>query len=269
MIDSITAKNNTLETIKVVQRGEINEELKVKQIVDRLKVISRIEESELTICSRIPKIVIMDDYNDWIIFRTLAARKGHDTSILDCCQVVKKSLGYDKSNQNFAQAKFDWLKKIASLGKEVKNDVFFLICDRDNASLGFKENGVSVTGYDNVIASIQWKTSKHPPKVHLLSWQRREIKNYLLSYTALSKSGHLDYVNSDDKLASAYRLIEGDPGDNEGIRRLEVKSYITEIIDLPDLGLSAEKLQDYVATMPPTEISSDITNMYTFLAGEL
>ena len=77
------------------------------------------------------------------------------------------------------------------------------------------------------------------------------------------------HVNSDGELGPVHRLKEGDPGDNEGIARLDVKSYITEIIDLTDTGLSTEKLKNYVDTIPPAEISSDITNMYNFLVDKL
>ncbi|MDM6882287.1 ATP-binding protein, partial [Escherichia coli] len=102
----------------------------------------------------------------------------------------------------------------------------------------------------------------------LLAWKRREIKNYLLSYTALTHHGFIEQINNGDLPANSY-LKKNDPGDNSAIRRLNVKHCITKIIDSDGIGLDISKLYSYIELIPPAEISEDIVNMYNFLVEKL
>jgi len=104
-------------------------------------------------------------------------------------------------------------------------------------------------------------------KVHLLAWNRREIKNYLLSFTALNHHDKLSEINNAD-LAHSHHLTENDSGDHDGIRRLAVKQTIAPLVN-GEKGLCPEKLQAYIDLMPPEEISEDIENMYKFIIGKL
>lgn len=116
------------------------------------------------------------------------------------------------------------------------------------------------------INGIQWPRDINT-SVHLLAWKRREIKNYLLSHTALNYHGKLDNINNAD-LAQADHLITNNSGDNGGIRRLAVKDTINPLINGAD-GLCTEKLQTYIDLIPPGEITEDIENMYNFIVSKL
>lgn len=145
----------------------------------------------------------------------------------------------------------------------------FLICDRDEATLDIDpQSGVKVRGqqYREQINGIHWPQGRNV-SVHLLAWKRREIKNYLLSHTALDHHGKLCEINGPG-LAQADHLAANDSGDNDGIRRLAVKDTIDPLINAPD-GLCPQKLQAYIDLIPPQEISQDIENMYNFIVGKL
>jgi hypothetical protein len=103
---------------------------------------------------------------------------------------------------------------------------------------------------------------------YLLAWKRREIKNYLLSYTALAHHHLLGQINNGD-IAQRNHLQPNNPSDNEDIRRLNVKDVINPLINTDGEGLNPEKLQAYIDLIPPDEISEDITNMYNFIIGKL
>lgn len=105
-------------------------------------------------------------------------------------------------------------------------------------------------------------------KLLLLTWKRREIKNYLLSHTALSHHNVLAAINNAD-IALRNHLQPNNPGDNDDIRRLNAKDVIDPLINTKGVGQDIAKLQAYIDLIPPAEISEDITNMYNFIIGKL
>lgn len=269
LLDSITSPKHHIENLKVVEKGLIQENNKVKAIIDRLSVLSWIESIQFDICSKLEHIVLMDDYNDWEIFRQLATRKGLNTDRLLSIQSFKKSSGYGNIAEEFGKAKFDWVRSLLShksRGSRATR-VIFLICDKDEAAIEIdSQTGVVVKGecFKKQIKSLE---TNNNIKIFLLAWQRREIKNYLLSYTALTKHKLLKKVNNSELARKDY-LKKDMPGDNDGIRRLKVKDYITKLIDTTGLGLDAKKLRSYINEIPASEISVDIVNMYNFLVGK-
>lgn len=267
LLDSITANN--FEDIKVVEQGCIRDDDKLKQLIARLSILSRATSVEYEVCAKISHMALLDDYNDWEIFLRLAKRKGLDTSRLDSVYAFKKSSGYENDNHSFGGAKIQWAENLSKVECALVTTQVFLICDRDEATLDIDiESGVKVQGrqYRDSIRAIRWPRGLNV-SVHLLAWTRREIKNYLLSHTALSHHGKLAEINSAE-LAQAHHLVPNDPGDKEGIRRLAVKDTINPLINGPD-GLCQQKLQDYIDLIPPEEISADIENMYNFIVGKL
>ncbi|MGV6827324.1 MAG: AAA family ATPase [bacterium] len=265
LLDSITA--NEFHAIKVVEQGCIRDDDKLKQLIARLSILSRATSVEYEVCAKIGHMALLDDYNDWDIFLRLAARKGLDTSRLDSVYAFKKSSSYASTTESFAKTKLEWTQNLVNADCALVTSQVFLICDRDEAPLNIDPNdGVRVQGreYSDQIREI---TRGKAIQVHLLAWQRREIKNYLLSHTALSHHGKLAEINSAE-LAQAHHLIANYPCDNEGIRRLTVKDTINPLINGPD-GLCLQKLQAYIDLIPSDEISADIENMYNFIVGEL
>ena len=145
-----------------------------------------------------------------------------------------------------------------------------MICDRDEAALDWNAaNGVQVNGqvYRELLGAIRWPQGMRVTP-YLLAWKRREIKNYLLSYTALAHHNLLGQINNGD-IAQRNHLQPNNPGDNDDIRRLNVKDIINPLINTDGEGLDPVKLQAYIDLIPPEEISEDITNMYNFIIGKL
>ncbi len=270
LLDSISAKENRIEHLKVVEHGRINEDNKIKQLISRLSVLSRAKSVEFEVCGKLPNIALLDDYNDWIIFTKLAARAGLDINRLATVHAMKKSSSYATANETFGKGKIDWLHGLSKIESPLVTTQIFLICDRDEAALDWNAaNGVQVNGqvYRVLLNAIQWPhgTNVSP---YLLAWKRREIKNYLLSYTALAHHNLLGQINNGD-IAQRNHLQSNNPGDNDDIRRMNVKDIINPLINTDSEGLDPAKLQAYIDLIPPDEISEDITNMYNFIIGKL
>lgn len=267
LLDSITANENSFKNLKIVDKGKIKEDDKIKTIMDRLSILTRIKDVQFEVCCKLENIVLMDDYNDWTIFYALAKKKGLDVSKLDNLHAIKQSSGYDNLSQKFAQPKLEWIESLLNINSAKKVKRIFMICDKDEAPITYQKDGVQVNGSE-YSKKITMLGNKYKIKIYLLAWQRREIKNYLLSYTALSHHGLIGQVNNGDLPANCF-LKENNSGDNPAISRLNVKPYITKIIDSDGIGLDKSKLYPYIDLIPPNEISNDIENMYNFLVEKL
>lgn len=174
------------------------------------------------------------------------------------------------TTESFGKAKIQWTENLSHVECTLATSQIFLICDRDEAPLSIDPtSGVKVCGakYRDQIRNISWPNG-HNVNVHLLSWRRREIKNYLLSFSALSHHNVLNEINN-DTLAAAHHLQENDPCDNDGIRDLNVKSTVNPFINRDGHGLCLEKLQTYIDLIPPEEVSEDIENMYNFIVRKV
>ena len=271
LLDSISAKENSIEHLKVVEHGRINEDNKIKQLINRLSVLSRAKSVEFEVCGKLPNIALLDDYNDWIIFTKLASRAGLDVNRLATVHAMKKSSSYATVNETFGKSKIDWLHGLSKIESPLVTTQIFLICDRDEAALDWNTaNGVQVNGkvYRELLNAVQWPGGARVLP-YLLAWKRREIKNYLLSYSALQHYGVLGQVNNAELLRAPCYLQQGNPGDNDDIRRLNAKSVIDPLINTDGVGLDTERLQAYIDLIPKEEISEDITNMYNFIIGKL
>ncbi|UGA53682.1 AAA family ATPase [Vibrio sp. VB16] len=268
LLDSITSPKNRFENLKIVEEGLIKEEGKVKAVIERLSNLSRMKSVQFDICSKLKNIVLMDDYNDWTIFLALADRKGLDISQLSSFYVIKQESSCGGGNEELGKKKFDWIESLLASESNRVTENIFLICDKDEALIDFNDNGVSVVGKRSRDAIKKAKGNNKQLRLHFLAWRRREIKTYLLSYTALSDSGLIGEVNN-GRVPADYHLRAGNPGDNDAIRALDVKEYISGLIDTAGVGLDESKLISYVAKIPETEISIDIENMYNFLVSNL
>ncbi|MGA4742808.1 AAA family ATPase [Acinetobacter junii] len=268
LLDSISAKENRIEHLKVVEHGRINEENKIKQLISRLSVLSRAKSVEFEVCGKLPNIALLDDYNDWIIFIKLAARKGLDISRLAQVHAIGKPSSRNDDNEQIGRAKIDWTQSLSKTEAELETQNIFLLCDRDNSNPRWHENGVLLLGAPkDEVSRIRWPGNRRV-QTHLLAWRRREIENYLLSYCALAHFGILDEINS-DQLAQGFHLRGGDPGDNDGIRMLDIKHVVNPLIETQGVGKDLAKIDFYINQIMPEEISEDITNMYNFIIGKL
>lgn len=269
LLDSISAKENRIEHLKVVEKGRISEDNKIKQLVNRLGVLSRAKSVEFEVCGKLPRIALLDDYNDWIIFTKLVSRKGLDAGRLTQIHALKKTSSCASDAERLGQAKVDWVKGLGDSDSQLSTTVIFLICDRDEANPIWQKNGVELAGkpYKDLLKTIRWPNGLNA-NTYLLAWKRREIKNYLLSYTALESVGVLAQINGAN-IAAVDHLKAGESGDNDSIRRVNAKTTIDPLINTDGEGLDPIKLQAYIDLIPPEEISEDITNMYNFIIGKL
>jgi len=277
LLDSISAKENRIEHLKVVEKGRINEDNKIKQLINRLSVLSRAKSVEFEVCGKLPNVALLDDENDWAIFVKLAEKKGHDVTRLSSISPLKKPSSYTNDEDKLGEVKVNWVKALGSSESQIFTRKIFLICDRDEANPNWKPNGVQLAGrtYGELVSSIKWAEG-YRVDTFLLAWKRREIKHYLLSFNALSHHNRINTVNN-DLLAAGFHLRQHDGGDNDGIRKLSsdiVKAATHDLINNlmgaeQEKGLCMEKLQAYIDLIPPTEISEDITNMYNFIIGKL
>lgn len=271
LLDSISAKENRIEHLKVVENGRINEDNKIKQLIGRLSVLTRAKSVEFEVCGKLPNIALLDDYNDWIVFTKLAARAGHDVAPLSTVHAMKKSSSYATASETFGKGKIDWLHGLSKIESTLATTKIFLICDRDEAALDWNANdGVQVNGrtYRDLLNSVQWPRGIRVAP-YLLAWKRREIKNYLLSYTALAHHNVLEQINNAELLRASCYLQSNNPSDNGDVRSLNAKSVIDPLINTGGVGMDIDKLQAYIDLIPPEEISVDITNMYNFIIGKL
>lgn len=268
LLDSISAKENRIEHLKVVEQGQINEDNKIKQLINRLSVLSRAKSVEFEVCGKLPNIALLDDYNDWIIFTKLAARKGLDVSLLKQVHAIGKPSSRNDDNENIGKAKVDWTQSLSKAETDLNTMNVFLVCDRDNSNPSWHENGVLLLGTPrDEVNRIRWPGNRRV-QTYMLAWRRREIENYLLSYSALTHFGLIDEINS-DQLAQGFHVRDGDPADNEGVRLLDVKQTVNPLIETQGIGKDLTKIEFYISRMKPDEISEDITNMYNFIIGKL
>lgn len=269
LLDSISAKENRIEHLKVVDKGRINDDNKIKQLINRLSVLSRAKSVEFEVCGKLPNIALLDDYNDWVIFTKLAARKGLDINPLHQVHALKKTSSCASDAERLGQAKVDWVKGLGASDSQLNTAKVFLICDRDEANPNWQQNGVEIAGkpYKDLLKTIRWPNGLNA-QTYLLAWKRREIKNYLLSHTALDHFGVLNQINR-GSLAEDHHLRTGGAGDNDSIRRLNVKTTVDPLINTDEIGLDVDRLQSYIDLIPLDEISEDITNMYNFIIGKL
>lgn len=266
LLDSISATG--IENIRVVKDGKISTDDKFVELTNRLNQLGFVQKAQFRVCSLIENVVLIDDQDDWVIFKMLAEKKlGRNLPELKDIQVIKKESNYEQHTCSFGKSKISWVDALAIRSSEwdIKTKNVFLICDRDNLTIESIDNNdcVSVNGENAQPLSWSDQTS---PKVHLLSWRHREIENYLLSYTALIARTQLDAVN--DQLGVNERLTESSAPDNNQVRNLDVKEIIKPFIKTAE-GLCLESLQAYIDLIPPEEISEDIENMYNFIVSKL
>jgi hypothetical protein len=286
LVDSIA--ENDFESLFLVENGQIKNEQKSQKLLERLKVLSKSKVVELEIASKLNNICLIDYYNDWKIFELLVKQKGLDWTPLSSINPIAKSSGYSSAADSFGASKIKWLNELRDMkdyirackaekyGKtpalhDRKATNVFLVCDRDELPEAniHAQSGVKVVGVDYPDKFDLGLPCPERINCHLLTWKRREIKNYLLSHSALQHHGVLDQINNAEMLRAPCYLQANNPSDNDDIRRLNAKSVIGPLINTEGIGLDIDKLQAYIDLIPPDEISEDITNMYNFIIGKL
>jgi hypothetical protein len=251
----------------------------------------------------------MDHAHDWEIFKLLLKRKLSnsdeysegtiDNQLSDfICLSVSSGFVEGQDKNTFGDNKINWLKSYESflttlktLNKlKAKTKRVFLICDADeypNNLIGTTKNPFLVKGHTfkptdppkepkKISKQDQKENVKDPKplsKIALLSWKRREIKHYLLSYTALGNK--CDEINrhyaEDCHLKAGGNADIGIDGKFNGNLAKHpsnsVKTLVDPYVNVDGQGFCIEKAYIYVNKIPPEEISDDIVNMYKYLVA--
>lgn len=297
LLDSISEIG--VEHINVVKKGSVLPYTERKELQARLEELSNIKKAKLKTYSLHERIVLMDNENDWEIFSRLVKKKLRDINGVErklnkfCCISVPS--GWDMHTSKFANSKMKWLESFFSYidGSSPKTDNIYLICDRDNLPLDSIDNETLELkgGKDFIKSSI----NKSALKASLMVWRRREVKHYLLSFSALKHHGLLEKINNDllglashlhknmtgdeqclvnnlgQKIPILTRHIPEETDYNNGLALLsseKVKNILGPLIENSD-GMSIELLEKYIDLIPAEEISADIISMYEYITKGL
>ncbi len=264
---------NDFSSLKLVQNGRIESNTIANNVLERLEALSSGENYKYFLAGKVNYIVLIEDFSDWFIFRELARKKvgNFNDELIQNMHYIKCSSGYHHGGELFGNTKLDWVEKFKESNSTHLTKSIYLICDRDNLPV----QDVMETGLvRNAKASNRQnrlRLNENGKHAYLMSWRRREIENYLLSYTMLENHGLLERVNDD--LGRNYQLRKDDPADNDQVRRLDVKGIIQPLyqkddiieLDTSERGLDFEKLKTIIDEIPASEISEDIENLYNFI----
>ncbi|MGC9458877.1 AAA family ATPase [Vibrio genomosp. F10] len=279
LLDSI-AKSG-ISRLNVVEEGQIKPANNLKRLSERLKDLSEINNVKFQAISMFKNVVLIDDENDWEQFKLLIKRKKSasyseeyiDESLKDFI-AVKCHSGYEgKGSEVFAGKKLAWLRSFTEYlnGQAHKTRNVYLVCDRDELPIV----NVGTAKCNLLLKGGSVETLSPILKSHTLSWKRREIKHYLLSYTALSDD--IENVEVELNLGAKSKLRLSSSGDktidgsnNEQLAMLKskpVKEIVDSHINEGD-GFCVIKTKKYINRMPPEEISEDIVDMYNYLVSD-
>lgn len=254
LLDSIYCVG--VENIRILNKGKVHLPSDSNELIKRLSQLSNIKKSEFRALTYYEKIVLIDDLNDWYIFRELYKKSKQSFGIpneyfddnFDKIAAIKVNSGWNTHNCKFAESKLGWVHNFAKFceGLDFKTKDIYLVCDRDNLpidGIGTEEFYLKVQGMKvNISNSIN---------VHVLSWRRREIKHYLLSHSALGecvaalnnhklpKSAHLQKFHNGD-----YLLEQSSDGFNVLLETKERKN---------ENGITLERkaiYNNYLASLP-------------------
>lgn len=268
--DSIVANN--INNVRLVDKGKVESRLVANNLINRLEVLSSENNYRFLLASKMEYLALVEDESDWFIFKKLCEIKIDDFNpdVFEKIQFIKRHSGYHNSGEVFGGTKLEWVKLFNNQVKTSVTESIFLICDKDNLSVtDIQESGLLINSKNSERQSkikLKGSGNRH---AYLLSWKRREIENYLLSYTMLSNESMIDSINR--KLSPDNQLKENDTADNDGVRELDIKDEIQSLYLKDELtestvgGIDYEKLENIIQQIPSTEISQDIENLYNFI----
>lgn len=260
---------NRIENIKVIENGRIEESLTFIELSKRLDSIVGQKNYQFKILSRVQYPVLMDNINDWTIFKKLAIKKlGLEISeTLDKFLPIAKSSGFDSPNELLGRQKLFFIDEFRkeNLNKEILTKEIFLICDKDD----FPENQINQDLTVNIHADFNSikRFNGNQTHSHLLCWKRREIENYLLSPSLFQ------IKNSNDAVNALYNLPNYAIGDNldniTDFRNGDFKTILRPLYNTEAVGFNEVMLDEMISHIPSNEISQDIELMYNYLKATI
>lgn len=257
--------HNKIENIKVIENGRIEERLTFLELSKRLDGIVGQKNYQFKILSRVLYPVIMDNVNDWTIFKKLVIKKLGDqiSETLDKFLPIAKSSGFDSPNEIFGKQKIYFIDEFRkeNLNKEILTKEVFLICDKDELPDNQINQNLTVTIHAD-FNSIK-RFNGNQTKTHLLSWKRREIENYLLSPSLFNAKNCIEAINA------LYNLPNYNIGENldniTDFRNGDFKTVLRPLYNIEVTGFNEEMLDEMISHIPVDEISNDIELVYNYL----
>ncbi len=256
--------NTDIKQIKLVKEWIIDNKSLPESIIKRLDNISQSNFYAKKLSSKIKYIVLVEDESDWFIFIELLKIKIWENKVNDLLEkidFIKCSSWYDTHNQRFADNKKKWVEEYNSINwKSVLTEKIFFLCDRDNLPIN------SICNKSLVL--VTWEKQKFWNKkdVFVLSWRRKQIENYLLSYNLLNNVWKLNEINKN--LIEKFQIKQLENNDNKWVQDLEIKDII-KILYSDDNWIDYSKLWTLIKLIPPEEISEDIGKMYDFIISRI
>ncbi|HEC1775842.1 ATP-binding protein [Campylobacter sp. RKI_CA19_01128] len=264
--ESIVRKN--IEDIYLVDNGKLQSKDIFNELCKRLDNFTSNKMYQYQIASKCENIVLVEHVNDWEIFKMLCEIKidnKEDLKILDQIQPFNCSSDYKDVNYALGNSKTAWYEKYTKImhKQPSKTKNIFMICDKDNYPMqNIKDN---LEPKDNNLPQLKRSGST---EALLKVWKRREIENYLLSYTMLEKYNVLNLINNDN-LAKNDHIKKDDNLDNiNSLKELDCKNIIQGLYS-DDNGDDINKMRQVIFSIPKEEISEDIVTMFNFLKSKV
>lgn len=265
IVDSIIV--NDFDTIKLIDDGNIQQNTPIEKVFDRLNTITSNDTYKFKVSSKLDNIVLVENYTDWFIFRELCIIKmdsGYNEDVFNGIHYINCSSGYENHTEVFGNNKLNWYKKykevISRSDSKVKN--IFMICDRDDLSIGSIKDNLIVTETEEHKPILK-KHSRTTP--HLLSWKRKQIENYLISKSMLDYYGMTESILN--KLERSFELTNTNL-DCIQIQSLEIKDEL-KVLYSDENGVDYLKLKEVIGKIPKEEISEDIKIMYGYIKSKV
>lgn len=275
--------NNDFNSISYIEKGKIVNDLVPKKVLEKISNVVNQEKFIYQICSKLENIVLIDDESDWEIFKELAKIKiGEDAvTLLKDIVAIKETSSYNSDFQLFGNEKMEFTKNIKaySVANTINLKNIFMICDLDEYQItNINQNHQCVTTQKlkPYIDEIQ-KFNHNQTKAYLLSWKRREILHYMISYSMLKEYNKLEelknianYIVSDEYINNNF--------DNDNNIKITSKAnvkFIKKLMSKENGDVDADNWTDYdklkqiIGKIPANEISEDIVKMYEFIKSKV
>jgi len=271
--------NNDYSSISYIESGKIINDLVPKKILEKLSNVVNQEKFIYQLSSKLNNLVLIDDESDWEIFKELAKIKiGNEVlNVLNQITPIKEGSGWNYESQLFGSSKIEFVKKIKeySVSHTINLQNIFMVCDNDEYGLFSVNPNMECKKTPKLFPHINEieKFNNNQTKSYLLSWRRREILHYMISYSMLKEYNKLDelriiadYVVTDSSIHKNFdndKNIKTTSKDNVKFIKLLMCKENGNIDD--DNWTDYDKIKEVIAKIPPEEISEDIVKMFQFI----
>ena len=275
--------NNNFNSITYIEKGKIVNDLVPKKVLEKISNVVNQEKFIYQICSKLENIVLIDDESDWEIFKELAKIKiGEDAiTLLKDIVAIKETSSYNSDFQLFGNEKIEFTKNIKtySISNTINLKNIFMICDLDEYQIANINDNHQCIITDKLRTSINkiQKFNHNQTKAYLLSWKRREILHYMISYSMLKEYNKLEELKNIANYIDGDEYINNNFDSDSNIRttsKANVK-FIKQLMCKENGDVDADNWTDYdklkqiISKIPANEISDDIVKMYEFIKSKV